>query len=61
MEKLHLKIMLSDVGYSNFKRLEVFCMEKGHQNQALRRKMMIEARKRFVEAHKNQLDKLLCS
>jgi hypothetical protein len=28
---------------------------------ALRRKMLIESRKRFLEAHKTQLDELLCS
>jgi hypothetical protein len=28
MEKIHLQILLSDVGHSNFRRLVVFCTEK---------------------------------
>jgi hypothetical protein len=61
MGKIHLQIMLSDVGYGNLKRLAMFYMEAERENQALHRKMLTEFRKRFLEAHKNQLDKLLCS
>jgi hypothetical protein len=51
--------MLSDVGLSNFKRLVMFCTEKEQDDRALRRKMFIETRKRFLEAHKNHQDELL--
>jgi hypothetical protein len=46
---------------STFKRLVVFCTEKEREDRALRKKMLIESRKRFLEAHKNQLDEFLCS
>jgi hypothetical protein len=39
----------------------VFCAEKEREDPALRRKLLIESRKRFLEAHKNQLDELVCS
>jgi hypothetical protein len=58
MEETHLQIMLSDVGQSNFKRPVMLCTEKEREDRALRRKLLIESRKRFLEAHKNQLDKL---
>jgi hypothetical protein len=60
-EKIHLQIMLLGVGYSSFKRLVVFFTEKGLVDRALHRKMSIESRKRFLAAHKNQPDELLCS
>jgi hypothetical protein len=56
MENIHLQIMLSDVGYSNYKRLVVFCTQKEREDRAFRRRMLIESRKRFLEAQKNQLD-----
>jgi hypothetical protein len=52
MEKIHLQIMLADIGYSNFKRLVTFCAEGEREDRALRRKMLIESRTRFLEAHK---------
>jgi hypothetical protein len=58
---IHLQIMLSDVGLRNFKSLAVFCTEKEREDRALRRKMLIKSGKRFLNAHKNQLDELLCS
>jgi hypothetical protein len=39
----------------------VFCAEKEREDGILRRKMLIESRKSFHEAHKNQLCELLCS
>jgi hypothetical protein len=30
----------------------VFCTEKGREGRALRRKLLIESRKRFLDAHK---------
>jgi hypothetical protein len=45
MEKLHLQIMISDVGESNFKRLVVFCTETEREDRTLRRKMLVEFRK----------------
>jgi hypothetical protein len=51
--------MLSDVSKSNFKRLAMFCTEKELEDRAHRRKILIESRKRFLEAHKNQLDALI--
>jgi hypothetical protein len=59
MKKIHLQIMPSDVSLSNFKRLVVFCIEKEREDRAFRRKMFIESRKRFLEAHRNQLNELL--
>jgi hypothetical protein len=54
--------MLLDVGYSNFKRLEVFCMEKEQQEKPERCFLASPAAPFvFVEAHKNKLDKLFCS
>jgi hypothetical protein len=44
--------MLSDVGYSTFKRLAVFCAGKERKDRAFRRKVLIESRKSFVEAQK---------
>jgi hypothetical protein len=44
--------------------LVAFCTEKereDREDRALRRKMLIESRKRFLEAHRNPLDELLCS
>jgi hypothetical protein len=35
--------------------------EKEWEGLALHRKMLIKSRKRFLEAYKNQLGKLLCS
>jgi hypothetical protein len=61
MGKLHLQIILCDVGESNFKRLVVFSTEKEREDRACSKKMLIAFRKRFLEAHKNQLDDLLCS
>jgi hypothetical protein len=61
MEKIHIQTTLSDVGYSSFKRLVVFCTEKEGEDRALPRKLLIESRKRFLEDHKNQLDELICS
>jgi hypothetical protein len=61
MEKIHLQIILSDGSESSFKRLVVFSTEKDWEDRALRRKMLIESRKHFLEAHKNKLDELLCS
>jgi hypothetical protein len=41
---------------------ERYCFApKGSRNQAFHRKMFTESRKRFLEAHKNQLDELVCS
>jgi hypothetical protein len=34
---------------------------KEREDRALRRKMLMESRKRFLEANKNQLDEFLCS
>jgi hypothetical protein len=34
---------------------------KKREERALRRKLLIEARKRFLKGHKNQVDELLCS
>jgi hypothetical protein len=55
VEKIYLQIMLSSIGYSSFKRLVVFCTEKYQKDLALRKKMVIESRRCFLEAHKNQL------
>jgi hypothetical protein len=35
MERIHLQIMLSDVGWSSFKRLVVLCTEKEREDRAL--------------------------
>jgi hypothetical protein len=51
MEKLHLQVMLSDVGYSNFKRQVVFCTETEREDRALRRNKLIEPRKLSLDAH----------
>jgi hypothetical protein len=32
MDKIHLQIMLSDIGYSSFKILVVFCTEKEQED-----------------------------
>jgi hypothetical protein len=45
MKKILLQIMLSDVGWSNFKRLVMFCTEEEREERALRRKLLIESRK----------------
>jgi hypothetical protein len=37
----------------------VFCTGKEREDRTLRRKMLLESRKRFLEAHKNQADELL--
>jgi hypothetical protein len=50
--KIHIQVMLPDVGYSNFKRPAVFCAEKEREDPALRRKMLIESRKCFLETQK---------
>jgi hypothetical protein len=50
--KYPLEIILSEVGYSSFKRLVTFCTEKEREDRELRRKMLIESRKRLLEAHK---------
>jgi hypothetical protein len=39
----------------------VFCTEKEREDRKLRRKLLIESRKHLLEAHRNQLDELLCS
>jgi hypothetical protein len=44
MGKLHLQIMLCDVGESDFKRLVVFCTEKEREDRTVRKKMLIESR-----------------
>jgi hypothetical protein len=48
MDKIHLQIMLSDVGQSNFKRLVMFCTQKEQENQTLHRKKLIKSRKCFL-------------
>jgi hypothetical protein len=53
MEKIHLQITLSDVGYSSFKRRALLCTQREREARALRWNIMIESRKRFLEAHKN--------
>jgi hypothetical protein len=58
MGSIHLQIKLSDVGLSIFKRLVVFCIEKEQEDRALRWKVLVESRKGFLEAHKNQMDEL---
>jgi DNA-binding PadR family transcriptional regulator len=42
---------------------ETVCVrtEKERKGRAVRRKKLIESRKRFLEAHRNQLEELLCS
>jgi hypothetical protein len=44
-----------------FQEMVVFCTETEREDRAFRKKTLIESSKRFLEAHKNQLDELLCS
>jgi hypothetical protein len=58
LEKAHLDIMMSDFGYISLKSLVVLCTAEEPENRALRWKMLIGSRKRFLEAHRKQLDEL---
>jgi hypothetical protein len=57
MEETYLQTMLSHVGYSSFKRLEVFCNEK--ECELFRKMFPIHGT--FLGAHKNKLYELICS
>lgn len=58
--KIHLQIMLSDIAQSNFKRIVVFCSKKrSWKTKHFEMKELIESRKHFIKAYKNQLAKLL--
>jgi hypothetical protein len=59
MGKIYRQIILSNFGYSSFERVLVFFAEKEREGRALRSKM-IQSRKRFLKAHKDQLDDLPC-
>lgn len=60
-EKCPFSDMLSDTGQSNFRRPGAFHTEKEQKDQALNRKMLIDSRKCFTEAHEEQEDELLRS
>jgi hypothetical protein len=47
--------------YSNLKRLAVFCATEKWEDRTFCRKMLIESRERFLQAHRNQVYELLCS
>jgi hypothetical protein len=50
MQKIHLQMMLPDVGYSSLNRLVVSCIGKERESRALLRKILIRY------SPKNQLD-----
>jgi hypothetical protein len=53
IEMIHFQIMLSNIGYSNFKRLVVFYSRKEQENVS-------RIQEAFPEAHSNQINELLC-
>jgi hypothetical protein len=53
-------IMLSDVGHGTLEKPVVFCTGEERADRSLHRKMLMESRKRFFEAHKNKLHVRVC-